>query len=173
VLSSGGEDGKDGDGPSLTKFLGRPTDLSPKAFIKHYLFGHPLPFDRHDWTVTRRRAGPGGSKEPRDVRYVINYYHNNVATSADEGSGVPDLDVDVGPNGRLCSLLFDVRPAADSVSEVWGRAVLMPLARRGCRSILECVLYGGRGFEPRSDFKPLPLKPSDSLKASLGKSKLV
>jgi cytochrome c heme-lyase len=173
VLSGGGEDGEDGDGLSLTKFLGRPTDLSPKAFIKHYLFGHPLPFDRHDWTVTRRRAGPGGSKKPRDMRYVIDYYHNNVAASADEGSGVPDLDVDVGPNGGLHSLLVDVRPDVDGMSEVWGRAVLMPLARRGCRSILECVLYGGRGFKPRSNFKPLPLKPSDSLKASLGESKLV
>ena len=176
VLSGGGtkdgrEDGDNGDGgPSLTKFLGRPTDLSPKAFVKHYLFGHPLPFDRHDWTVTRRG---GGSEEPRDVRYVIDYYHDDVAASDDDGSGTPGLDADVGPSGGLRSLLVDVRPAAESVSEVWGRAVLMPLARRGCRSILECVLYGGKGFGPRSDFEPLPLRPSDSLKASLGESELV
>ena len=178
VLSGGWKDGKDGDGdddggPSLTKFLGRPTDLSPKAFVKHYLFGHPLPFDRHDWTVTRKGAGPGGSEEPRDVRYVIDYYHDDVAASADDGSGTPDLDADVCQSGGLRSLLVDVRPAADSVSEVWGRVVLMPLARRGCRSILECVMYGGRGYGPRSDFEPLPLRPSDSLRASLGESKLV
>jgi cytochrome c heme-lyase len=178
VLSGGGVkdgredgDGDDGDGgPSLTKFLGRPTDLSPKAFVKHYLFGHPLPFDRHDWTVTRRGSG---SEETRDVRYVIDYYHDDVAASDDDGSGTPGLDADVGPSGGLRSLLVDVRPAAESVSEVWGRAVLMPLARRGCRSILECVLYGGKGFGPRSDFEPLPLRPSDSLKSSLGESELV
>ena len=43
----------DGEPPKLLKFMGRPTDLSPKAMLKHYLLGHPLPYDRHDWTILR------------------------------------------------------------------------------------------------------------------------
>ncbi|KAL3809492.1 hypothetical protein ACHAXA_007963 [Cyclostephanos tholiformis] len=166
---TGGEDGGGTGGPRLTKFLGRPTDISPKAYIKNRLFGHPLPFDRHDWTVTR--TGTDGIEE--DVRYVIDYYHDDAAARVDDGSGLPDLDGDVGPNGGLRSLLVDVRPAVDGPHEIWGRVVLMPLARRGCRSMLECLLYGGRGFGDRSNFEPLPLIPSNSLRESLKDSEAV
>ena len=34
--------------PKLLRFMGRPTDFSPKARLK-LLFGYPAPFDRHDW----------------------------------------------------------------------------------------------------------------------------
>jgi hypothetical protein len=53
-------------GPALSRFEGRPTDLSPKAFIN---FNHPLPFDRHDWIVTRTYS----DGTTTDVRYVIDY----------------------------------------------------------------------------------------------------
>jgi len=168
------EDGKvsssNTSGPSLTKFMGRPTDLSPKAAFKHYILNHPLPFDRHDWTVTRSNSD--GSSE--DVRYVIDYYHDDKAALEEEGSGLPQMNEGIGSGGKIQSLLVDVRPAADSVSEVWGRMVTMPLARRGCRSILECVLFKGQGSaRDKSDFEPLPLSPNDSLKESLSDSKQV
>lgn len=54
------------DTPKLLKFSGRPTDLSPKAAVKHYVFGHPLPFDRHDWYIERTNGTV--------VRYVLDYY---------------------------------------------------------------------------------------------------
>ena len=157
-------------GPALTKFMGRPTDLSPKAFIKHYLFGHPLPFDRHDWTVTRTNPADGST---RDVRYVIDYYHDEGAARTDAGSGMPRMDAPLGVDGGLRSLLVDVRPAADGIDEIWGRIVTMPLAQRGCRSMLECLLYQGQGFGKKSDFEPLPLSPSDSLKTNLRESEVV
>ena len=109
-----------------------------------------------------------GLTSSRDVRYVINYYHDDVVANAEIGSGTPALDADVGPNGGLRSLLVDVRPAADGFEEIWGRAVLMPLARRGCTSIFECLVKGGHGDGPRSDFEPLPLVPSESLRAGEG-----
>ena len=42
--------GEEGSGrePKLLRFSGRPSDFSPKARLK-MLFGHPAPFDRHDW----------------------------------------------------------------------------------------------------------------------------
>jgi len=159
-----------GSGPCLTKFMGRPTELSPKAFFKHYVLNHPLPFDRHDWTVTRTNPSDGST---RDVRYVIDYFHNDVDAAEEEGSGLPAMDEGIGPSGRVKSLLVDVRPAADSFGEVWGRLVEMPLARRGCRSVLECVLFKGNGSGPRSDFEPLPLAPSQSLGETLGESREV
>jgi cytochrome c heme-lyase len=52
--------------PKLLKFQGRPQDLSPKAALKHYVCGHPLPFDRHDWYIERHDGAI--------VRYVLDYY---------------------------------------------------------------------------------------------------
>merc|ERR1719296_293353 len=158
-----------GRGPSLTKFLGRPSDLSPKAFFKHYALGHPLPFDRHDWTVTR----DNGDGSTEDVRYVIDYYHDDAAAREEDGSGLPKMDEGIGSGGKLQSLLVDVRPAADGPGEVWGRMVSMPLMRRGCRSMLECLLFKGNGSGPKSDFEPLPLRPDESLKNTLGESQAV
>ena len=156
--------------PKLLKFCGRPTDLSPKAYFKHYLLSHPLPFDRHDWTVTRTNPTDGSETE---VRYVIDYYHDEVMASEEAGSGLPSMHDGIGGNGRIKSLLVDVRPATDSVGEVWGRMVSMPLARRGCRSILECVLFKGHGSGRKVEFEPLPLQPSETLKESLDESKRV
>ena len=164
------EEGDDGGGmmmPKLLKFCGRPTDLSPKAYFKHYLLSHPLPFDRHDWTVTRTDPTNGSETQ---VRYVIDYYHDEIMASEEAGSGLPNMNDGIGEHGRIKSLLVDVRPAADSISDIWGRMVSMPLARRGCRSILECVLFKGHGNGTKSDFEPLPLKPSDTLKQSLDES---
>ena len=165
--NNGEDNSEEGVMPKLLKFCGRPTDLSPKAYFKHYLLSHPLPFDRHDWTVTRTNPTDGSESQ---VRYVIDYYHDEVMASEEEGSGLPNMNDGIGDKGRIKSLLVDVRPAADSVSDVWGRMVTMPLARRGCRSILECVLFKGHGSGKKVDFEPLPLQPSDTLKKSLDES---
>jgi len=133
--------------PKLLKFTGRPFDLSPKAKIKHYLLGHPFPFDRHDWTILR----PSG----RQVRYVIDYYHDTAAEN----------------DSTTNRLLVDVRPALDRPSELWGRIMRMPLAMRGCSSILDCVLHLGKGKGKKSEFQPLPLRPSRTLKLSMDDSK--
>jgi len=99
----------------LLKFLGRPGDLSPKALLKHYLFNHPLPFDRHDWTIQRENG--------EEVRYVIDYYHDESQASEEEGSGMPDLD----DREAVKSILLDVRPAVDSVwNGILGQLFIMP-----------------------------------------------
>ena len=38
--------------PKLVRFMGRPTDVSPKARCLG-LIGYKAPFDRHDWIVDR------------------------------------------------------------------------------------------------------------------------
>jgi cytochrome c heme-lyase len=53
-----------GGGPRLSRFIGRPHDLSPRARL-NVAMGHAPPFDRHDWFITR------GSQE---VRYIIDFY---------------------------------------------------------------------------------------------------
>jgi len=78
--------------PRLVRFLGRPNDLSPRAWAHTYILGN-RPFDRHDWFVDR-----GDGQEPR--RYVIDFYSNENET---------DTAVD-GPPG----MYLDVRPALDS-----------------------------------------------------------
>ncbi|CAI5702983.1 hypothetical protein KXD40_004023 [Peronospora effusa] len=72
----------------LKKFMGKPTEYSPKAKIMNTLGWSVLPFDRHDWIVDR---------DGKEVRYVIDFY-----------SGQPEP-------GRPLSVYLDVRPALDSV----------------------------------------------------------
>lgn len=73
---------------ALQRFLGRPNDLSPRAWFNSVILGTKKPFDRHDWYVRL----PDGSLR----RYVIDFY------SAKE----------VGSAGAFH---LDVRPAVDSV----------------------------------------------------------
>lgn len=74
------------DNPRLVRFLGRPNDLSPRAWAHTYLLGN-RPFDRHDWFVDR------GDGEPR--RYVIDFYSDEKATNS-------------------AGMYLDVRPALDN-----------------------------------------------------------
>ena len=72
--------------PKLLRFVGKPTEYSPKARLLNAL-GYKLPFDRHDWTVDRCGT---------HVRYVIDFYN------AVPRDGVP------------IAMHLDVRPALDS-----------------------------------------------------------
>jgi len=100
--------------PKLLKFCGRPHDLAPKAALKHYLLGHPLPYDRHDWTVLRN--------DGTTVRYVIDYYYDETRANLSEDSAMPELH----DRGATSSLLVDVRPALDVPGNLFARAVQMP-----------------------------------------------
>lgn len=73
----------------LQRFLGRPDDLSPRAWIKSTILGYKKPFDRHDWYVKRTP-----DEAPR--RYVIDFY-----------AGKDDKN-------EAASFYLDVRPALDS-----------------------------------------------------------
>ncbi|TFB07280.1 hypothetical protein CCMA1212_000465 [Trichoderma ghanense] len=103
--------------PTLIRFQGRPKDLTPKATMLQVLgwiypakFGTDLPFDRHDWYVSRDVNG-----EKKEIRYVIDYY-----------SGEPE------PTGEPVFYL-DVRPAATPLgaaeriirwsTDVWWKAI--------------------------------------------------
>jgi len=140
VLNPNGD--KEG-GPKLLKFMGRPSDLSPKATLKHYLLGHPLPYDRHDWTILR----PNGTT----VRYVIDYYHDESRAQETPESALPDhRDHNATP-----SLLVDVRPAVDSPILAWNRLVTMPYAQQ---------------IEKSTDYEYLDLVPSPEMKSQLQES---
>lgn len=129
------------EGVKLEKFIGRPIDLSPKARIKNFL-NHPLPFDRHDWTVLR----PTGER----VRYIIDYYYDETLAKDTPGSGMVSKDA----HGKVECIMVDVRPALDDPMLGLARAVMMPLARM-------------RG---ETSFKPLPFLPSEGLKSQVGES---
>jgi cytochrome c heme-lyase len=72
------------NGPTLTKFIGRPADISPKARLRSW-FGYSLPFDRHDWYVDRNG---------KTIRYVIDFY---TGASSSKDSDVPSFYLDVRP----------------------------------------------------------------------------
>lgn len=129
--------------PKLLKFTGRPTDLSPKAWLKHYVLGHPLPYDRHDWTILR--------SDGTTVRYVIDYYHDETRASDEASSAKPQLkDTAATP-----SLLVDVRPALDGPSQLWNRMVSMPTA-----------IF----LQKSTNYEYLPLRPSPEMKSQVQES---
>eukprot|EP00605_Chrysophyceae_sp_TOSAG23-4_P000417 GSChrysophyteH1.ASY1.ANO1.473.1 assembled CDS len=94
----------------LLRFLGRPDDLSPKAYLKS-IFGHPKPFDRHDWYVDC-----GGQER----RYVIDYYHD------ERYEGKDAKPTSMHDSKSLKSINIEVRPAMDSLDAIIGRLVVMP-----------------------------------------------
>lgn len=129
--------------PKLLKFMGRPADLSPKAMIKHYLLGHPMPYDRHDWTILR--------SDGTTVRYVIDYYHDEHQANENPESALPSKD----DHHATPSLLVDVRPALDSPFRVWDRAVTMPKAQY---------------VDQSTNYMFLPMAPSPEMKSQVQES---
>jgi cytochrome c heme-lyase len=102
--------------PKLVKFVGRPKDLSPRAWWNSRVLMTEEPFDRHDWYV--EDASGGG--EPR--RYVIDFYEG-----MDRSGGVPDRstsDVASAAISRPPSMYIDVRPALDSPSAAVDRMTM-------------------------------------------------
>jgi cytochrome c heme-lyase len=97
--------------PKLLRFMGRPHDLSPKALLKNF-FGCRKPFDRHDWIVDR------GGKE---VRYIIDYYHDESAVIDDRH---PKSLLD---STSVKSIKVDVRPALDSFESIRDVFFRMPI----------------------------------------------
>lgn len=83
-----------GGDPKLKQFIGRPKDISPKAWFMSTILGYTPPFDRHDWIVES-----GG----REVRYVIDFY---------KGKSTPE---------RPVAMHLDVRPALDSFQDAFHR----------------------------------------------------
>lgn len=72
--------------PKLVRFLGRPNELTPRAWWHVNVRGGVPPFDRHDWVVERCGC---------EVRYVIDYYEGH-------------------PEPGQATFNVDLRPALDS-----------------------------------------------------------
>jgi cytochrome c heme-lyase len=96
---------KECENPKLLRFTGKPDDLTPKAWLKHHLFGYPKPFDRHDWTIDR--CG-------KQVRYVIDYYYDEERGKQDDLPTLRDMH-------SVKSITFDVRPAIDTPEALYDR----------------------------------------------------
>lgn len=76
-------------GITLTSFKGDSKKLTPRAWIKLYLWGQLPPFDRHDWTINR--CG-------KEIEYVIDFYN--------------------GENDQSGQVWLDVRPKLNTVEGV-------------------------------------------------------
>ena len=115
--------------PRLVRFMGRPKDLSPRAWFNSRILWYHEPFDRHDWYVdggedtaatnaAAAAAGGGGEndvkrkEEPR--RYVIDFYSGDDAGFASpSSSSSAGANANAGAPPRPPSMYIDVRPALD------------------------------------------------------------
>ena len=86
------------DDVQLSRFEGRPKDLTPKAWILSTLGLSDMPFDRHDWYVVHSK-----DQNPVEQRYVLDFYMTNSS----------DMD--------LPRVEIDVRPALDSPRAIFQR----------------------------------------------------
>lgn len=86
------------DLPRLKRFLGRPQDTSPKAYMKLAL-GYAAPFDRHDWVVDRNG---------KEVRYIIDFYRGSPRRVEGQQEAI--------------GMHLDVRPALDSFDAAMDRS---------------------------------------------------
>ncbi|ORZ33916.1 cytochrome c/c1 heme-lyase [Catenaria anguillulae PL171] len=84
--------------PKLSRFQGRPGDLTPRAWFKSTFLGYTKPFDRHDWSVDRCGTS---------VNYVIDFYSGKLPAGAHQGPGAP-----------VVSFYLDVRPKLDTLEGV-------------------------------------------------------
>ena len=104
--------------PKLLRFMGRPSDLTPKArmqalcaWLDPAKYDGTPPFDRHDWYVERQL--PSG--HTKEVRYVIDYYSD---PSGMEAEPVFYLDVRPAVDGPTAACERMIRWSGD----VWYRA---------------------------------------------------
>ena len=96
--------------PKLVKFVGRPKDLSPKAFFNSRVLMTQEPFDRHDWYVEDTNGG-----EPR--RYVIDFYEGKETPVVQQQKQSPSIM-------KPPSMYIDVRPALDTPGAAVDRIVM-------------------------------------------------
>lgn len=87
-----------GDSVELSRFEGRPTDLTPKAWLLSTLGLRDRPFDRHDWYVVHNNTDQHGSNDdgPNEQRYVLDFYMKD-DNDPRFGSGLPRVEIDVRP----------------------------------------------------------------------------
>lgn len=124
----------DNDSPKLVKFVGRPKDISPKAWLNSRLFMTQEPFDRHDWYIQDNHSAGDGSEsettgEPR--RYVIDFYEGKEKTghlasslASPNGNGAQDGGSKM-PVMKPPSMYIDVRPALDNPSAAVDRMTML------------------------------------------------
>jgi len=104
--------------PKLVKFVGRPKDISPKAWFNSRILMTQEPFDRHDWYVETK----GG--EPR--RYVIDFYEGKEKTGdVADLAGKENEFGKQAPIMRPPSMYIDVRPALDNPSAALDRMTML------------------------------------------------
>jgi cytochrome c heme-lyase len=111
--------------PRLSRFMGRPDDLTPLAWIKATLYPPRMrqyPFDRHDWFIDR--CG-------KEVRYVIDYYHD------EEKSPLDQMPKDQKDASAIKSIVFDARPALDSPGAFFDRLRMPIMEKLGMAPKLE------------------------------------
>lgn len=103
--------------PVLQRFLGRPDDLSPRAWFKSMIIGYRRPFDRHDWYIRTRDLKNDDADADPPRRYIIDFYAGNRPGNTD-------------------SFYLDVRPAADTFD-----AIKLRMSKYFCEKITEikCV----------------------------------
>ena len=99
IHNAGGErDLHSNQQPRLIRFMGRPNDLSPKAWINSRILFKMQPFDRRDWFIDR---GDGYGEGER--RYVTDFYNGQ-----DQ-----DLAGEIIPSALLEDLAGETIPSAN------------------------------------------------------------
>jgi len=88
--------GHSGESVELSRFEGRPTDLTPKAWLLSTLGITDKPFDRHDWYVVNKDNNKD-NHNTNEKRYVLDFYMTESSSNSGTGTGLPKVEIDVRP----------------------------------------------------------------------------
>lgn len=88
--------------PQLVNFLGRPRDVTWRAWMRG-LAGYQMPFDRHDWVIVRPSAD---GTAPSTMRYIIDFYAGRASSQPQPAKEAAQQPV---------SFYLDVRPAPSTL----------------------------------------------------------
>lgn len=92
-----------GDTVELSRFEGRPKDLTPKAWFLSTLGIRDKPFDRHDWYVVQNKANNKNDNDndntnpTEEKRYVLDFYMTDDSGPTGAATGMPWVEIDVRP----------------------------------------------------------------------------
>jgi cytochrome c heme-lyase len=86
-------------GPTLVRFVGKPTEPSMKARVMHWIGGYVMPFDRHEWTIDRCGTGL--------YKYHVDFYDGSLQQQ------------------DKVNIYLDVRPSLDNINSVYDRVRIL------------------------------------------------
>eukprot|EP00536_Pseudo-nitzschia_multiseries_P012094 jgi/Psemu1/207672/e_gw1.443.39.1 len=129
----------------LSRFEGRPKDLTPKAWLLSSLGICDKPFDRHDWYVVNTNNSTNNnnaSTTTEERRYVLDFYMHET------GGPLPRVEIDVRPALDTPGAVVQrgirlLREAFPGIAREWDERLEVPASAASSNGDGNAIRVGG------------------------------